>query len=119
MACKLTHPDPNAPLALVTDASGQAAAAALEQLTGGVWRPLGFWSRHFKPSQMAWSTFRRETYAVQQGLRHFHDEISGRHIVVFSDHKPLIQAFQSENPPQHDQIAYNQLMEICILKDLI
>ena len=42
MACKLTHPDPNAPLALVTDASGKAAAAAIEQLTGGAWRPLGF-----------------------------------------------------------------------------
>merc|ERR1712026_52641 len=46
MACQLTHPDPNAPLALVADASGKAAGAALEQLTGGVWRPLGFWSRH-------------------------------------------------------------------------
>ena len=34
-ACQLTHPDPNAPLALVADASGKAAGASLEQLTGG------------------------------------------------------------------------------------
>merc|ERR1711989_276746 len=59
-----------------------------------------------------WTTFRRETYAVQQALRHFHAEISGRHLVIFSDHKPFVQAFASERPPQHDQIAYNQLMEI-------
>merc|ERR1711929_77548 len=50
--------------------------------------------------------------AVQQALRHFHAEISGRHLVIFSDHKPFVQAFASERPPQHDQIAYNQLMEI-------
>merc|ERR1711951_22178 len=111
-ACQLTHPDPKAPLALVADASGKAAGAALEQLTGGVWRPLGFWSRHFKANQMGWTTFRRETYAVQQALRHFHAEISGRLLVIFSDHKPLVQAFASERPPQHDQVAYNQLMEI-------
>ena len=37
MACKLTHPDPEAPLALVSDASKEAAAASLEQLTNGVW----------------------------------------------------------------------------------
>merc|ERR1711978_333822 len=111
-ACQLTHPDPNAPLALVADASGKAAGAALEQLTGGVWRPLGFWSRQFKDNQMGWTTFRRETYAVQQALRHFHAEISGRHLVIFSDHKPFVQAFAYERPPQHDQIAYNQLMEI-------
>ena len=57
LACQLTHPDPTASIALVTDAS---AVGALEQFSGGCWRPLGLWSRHFKPNQRAWTTFRRE-----------------------------------------------------------
>ena len=113
MACKLTHPDPEAPLALVTDASKVACGASLEQLSPeGVWRPLGYWSRHLKPNQCAWTTYRRETFAVQQALRHFHEEIAGRPLTIYCDHLPLVQSFKSPNPPMHDQIAYNHLMEI-------
>ena len=49
---------------------------------------------------------------MQQAIRHFHDEIAGRPLTVFCDHLPLVQAFKSPNPPMHDQIAYNHLMEI-------
>ena len=113
MACKLTHPDPKAPLALVTDASAVASGATLEQLSEeGVWRPIGFWSRHLKPNQCAWTTYRRETFPVQQAIWHFHDEIVGRDLTVFCDHMPLVQAFKSPNAPQHDLIAYNHFMEI-------
>ena len=112
MACQLTHPNPALPLALTTDSSKYASGGVLKQLEGDTWRPIGFWSRHLPPPKQNWSTYRRETYAVQQALRHFADEIRGRHIVVYSDHKPLIQAFNSDNTNQHDQIAYNMIQEI-------
>ena len=41
-ACQLEHPDPNAPLALTTDASQYAMGGVLEQFSRGQWRPLGF-----------------------------------------------------------------------------
>ena len=116
-ACQLEYPDPNAPIALTTDASKSAMGAVLEQFRDGVWRPLGFWSRHFKPSQTKWSTFRRELYAIQQGLRHFNAETNGRHTVIFTDHKPLLGAFKSPNSQAHDPIAMNHLQEIATNQD--
>ena len=81
-ATMLAHPDPAAPIALTTDASKLGIGGVLEQFSNGVWQPLGFWSRHLKPAQHKWSTFRRELYAVQQGLRHFITEVEGRHLVI-------------------------------------
>ena len=112
MACTLTYPDPAAPIALTTDSSGHSIGGVLEQFEAGIWRPLGFWSRNLPQDKRKWSTYRRETFAVQQGLRHFHDEIAGRDVVVFTDHKPLVQAFKAPNPPNHDVIAQQHLFEI-------
>ena len=112
LATNLSHPDPNAPIALVTDASSIAIGGSLEQLVKGRWQPLGFWSRHLKPNEAKWSTFQRELYAVQQGLRHFLPEIKGRHCVVYSDHLPLISAFKNPASMPYDHIAQNHLNEI-------
>ena len=57
MACQLTHPDPNAPLALVADASGKAAGASLEQLTGGSGAPLGFGAVTSRPTRWGGQRF--------------------------------------------------------------
>ncbi|KAJ8372425.1 hypothetical protein AAFF_G00289610 [Aldrovandia affinis] len=38
----LSHPVPDAPIALTTDASDYAVGAVLEQLVKGTWRPLAF-----------------------------------------------------------------------------
>ena len=111
-ATMLNHPDPSAPLSLTTDASKKAIGGVLEQFVNGMWQPLGFWSRHLKQSQQAWTTFRRELYAVQQGLRHFLTEVQGRHCVIFTDHKPLLGAFKAPNLQPFDPIASNQIQEI-------
>ena len=111
-ACNLTHPDPACPIAITSDSSQHAIGAVLEQFSGNIWRPLGYWSRHLSADKQKWSTYRRETYALQQGLRHFHDDIAGRHVVAFTDHKPLVQAFSSDKPPQYDVIAQQHLYDI-------
>ena len=80
MAANLNHPDPNAPLALTCDASKLAVGAVMEQMVEGQWVPLGYWSRHLTPDKQRWSTFRRETYAIQQAIRHFLAEVNGRHL---------------------------------------
>ena len=112
LACQLAQIDPAAPLALTTDASLYSIGAVLEQYTDGVWQPLGFWSRQLKPSESKWNTFKHELYAVQQGLRHFLTEGEGHHIIMYSDHKPLIGAFKAKDPMPHNPIARNHILEI-------
>ena len=111
-ACQLEHPDPNAPIAITTDASKNAMGAVLEQFREGIWRPLGFWSKHFKSNQRNWTTFRRELFAVQQGLRHFNQETNGRHVIIFTDHKSLLGAFKSPTSQAHDPIAMTHIQEV-------
>ena len=49
-ATELSHPDPNLPLALMTDASQHSVGAVLMQLEKtGKWSPLGYFSRHLSP----------------------------------------------------------------------
>ena len=111
-ATALVHPDPSAPLALVCDASKSAIGGCLQQYSAGKWEPLGFWSRKLKSNESNWSTFKREVFAAQQGIRHFLSEINGRHLTIWSDHQPFINAFKSTNSVQFDPIATNQLNEI-------
>ena len=110
-ATKLVHPDPNAPLALVTDASKLAIGAVLETLVDGYWQPLGYYSKHLSEAQQRWSCFRRELFAIHQAMRHFRDETNGRHVTIFTDHEPLVSAFRSHSN-NHDPVATNQLMEV-------
>ena len=50
----LTHPSDSADIELVTDASGVAMGAVLNQVTGEVRRPLVFWSKALKPFKPKW-----------------------------------------------------------------
>ena len=111
-AVTLNFPDPSAPLALTTDASKVAMGASLEQFVQGSWRPLGLWSKSFKPQQRTYSTFRRELMSIQMAMRHFNPDFNGRHLVIFTDHRPILGAFRSENPQPHDAIAMNAINEI-------
>jgi hypothetical protein len=50
-ATLLAHPDPSAPLALVTDATTSAMDAVLQQRVQNAWQPLAFFSRKLSPAQ--------------------------------------------------------------------
>ena len=104
-ATELVHPDPSAPISLTTDASDEAIGGVLEQFTDGKWQPLGFWSRHLPPDKKKWTVYRRELYAVHQGMRHFLPEFKGKHLIVYTDHKPLLGTFTSAQPQPHDPVA--------------
>ena len=55
-AITLNFPQPNAPLAITTDASKVALGATLDQWVQGSWRPLGMWSKALKGPQQGYST---------------------------------------------------------------
>ena len=61
---------------------------------------------------MKWSTFKRELYAIQQAVRHFLTDFDGRHLVIFTDHKAILGAFQSPSSQAYDPIAAAHLAEI-------
>ena len=68
-ATNLSHPRPDVPLSLSVDASNWAIGGSLEQWVDNRWEPLGFWSRKLKDNQTKWTCFRRELYAIQQGIK--------------------------------------------------
>ena len=112
-ATELAHPNPDAHLVLTTDASVESIGAVLEQHVIGRYQPLGWWSKHLTPAQRKWSTFRRELYGIHQAVRHFLQEFRGRHLVIFTDHLPIVQAIKNQKTPEHDPVALQHLIEVC------
>ncbi|CAH8490858.1 unnamed protein product [Dicrocoelium dendriticum] len=91
----LAHSESTAPLSITTDASDVAVGAVLQQHVGGRWQPLGFFSKRLQPAESRYSTFGRELLAIYLAIRHFRHTLEGRAFTVYTDHKPLIFAFNS------------------------
>ena len=111
-AITLNYPVPSAPLALSTDASQVCLGASLEQFVNGQWTPLGLWSKSLKPEQQRYSTYRREILAIKYAIRHFIDEINGRTLTVYTDHRPILGSWKNPDLQKHDTVAMNALNEI-------
>jgi hypothetical protein len=85
-AVPLAHPAPNAVLSLATDASNTHVGGVLQQLAGGSWQPLAFYSK--KLSGAGTSAF-----------RHFRFLLEGRRFRLLTDHKPLVLSLFRTTPP--------------------
>ena len=111
-AVTLNYPIPSAPIALSTDASKVCLGASLDQLVNGEWRPLGFWSKSLRPEQQRYSTYIRELMAIKHALRHFINDINGRELRIYTDHKPIIGSWKTPELQIHDPKALNAINEI-------
>jgi cleavage and polyadenylation specificity factor subunit 1 len=98
-AVPLSHPAPNATLALAVDASDSHVGGVLQQLQGRSWRPLAFFSKKLSPTQQRYSTFDRELQAAFSAVRHFRFLLEGRRFRLLTDHKPLVAAMSRVSPP--------------------
>lgn len=96
-ACTLVHPIPNANLAIMVDASDKALGAAVHQKVNNIFEPLGFFSVKLDDAQQKYSAYDRELLAAYSSIKHFRYLLEGRNFTLFTDHKPLIYAFQ-QNP---------------------
>ena len=76
------------------------------------WEPLGFFSRRLKSDKQKWSTFKRELYSIHQAMRFFHDDFIGRHLVVWTDHRPVCDSFVNPDLQKNDPVALAQMAEI-------
>ena len=70
------------------------------------------WSKSLKPQQQSYSTYKREMMAIQLGMRRFNPDFNGRHLIAFSDHKPIIHSFKSNDLQSHDPQALNAINDI-------
>jgi hypothetical protein len=69
-AVPLAHPAPNAVLSLATDASDtHMGGGVLQQLNGGSWQPLAFYSKKLSGAGTRYSTFDRELLAAFSAVR--------------------------------------------------
>jgi hypothetical protein len=59
-ATLLAHPDPSAPLALITVASTSVMGALLQQRVQNVWQPLAFFSKKLNAAQQKYSEYYSE-----------------------------------------------------------
>ena len=96
-ATLLTHPQPSAQLAIMTDASDVAVGAVLQQQIANRWQPIAYFSRKLKPAEVRYSTFDRELLAIYLSIRHFRHMVEGREFCVYTDHKPLTRALTSRS----------------------
>jgi cleavage and polyadenylation specificity factor subunit 1 len=95
-ATLLAHPDPFAPLALVTDASTSAMGTMLQQRVKNAWQPLAFFSKKLNPAQQKYSAYDRELLAIYEAVKHFRPMLEASHFNIFTDHKPITYAFQQK-----------------------
>ena len=88
---------------LVTDASNLAIGAALHQIVNSEPKPIGFYSKKLSATQKTYSAFDRELLASYLAVLHFKHLIEGRHVILFTDHKPMKLAFYSSTPAKSDR----------------
>ena len=111
-AAELAHMDPNLPLELFTDSSDHSIGAVLMQKQNQKYVPLGYFSRHLPVEKSNWATYRKELLAAQSGLRYFISDIYGKHCTIWTDHMPLVKAYEGNGFQLHDPVAQRALMEI-------
>lgn len=105
----LAHPQRQGKFAIATDASDIALGAVLQQASTSGWQPLAFFSRKLSDAEKKYSAFDRELLAIYAAVKHFRYAIEGREFIIFTDHKPLINAICSKterNPRQTRHLDY-------------
>ena len=74
--------------------------------------PLGYFSRHLPVEKSNWAVYRKELLGAQASVRYFISEIYGRNCTLYSDHKPLCDAYKGQGFQLHDPVAQRALLEI-------
>ncbi|XP_055916389.1 uncharacterized protein LOC129949142 [Eupeodes corollae] len=98
----LVHYAKDKPLCLSTDASPVGVGAVLSHIyPDGTDRPIQFASQTLSISQRKWSQIDKEAYAIIYGLKKFYQFLFGRHFILFTDHKPLVQIFAADKSLPH------------------
>ena len=82
----LAYFDPTKDIVLQVDASQNGLGCVLLQDT----KPVSFGSKSLTETEKNYAQITKELYAVLFACKRFHQMVYGRHVLVQSDHKPLI-----------------------------
>ena len=92
----VAYPDTSLPFALHCDASVGSGderggiGAVLTQNFDGVTKPIGYFSRRMRDSELRYSAFNAEMCSVVNALEHWEQLLKGSDLVVMTDHLPLV-----------------------------
>ena len=97
----LKYFNPSEPTEGQGDASANALGFAL--LQGG--QPVTYASRALTPAEQRYAQIKKELLARVFGLEHNHQYVYGRHVVLWTDHKPLVSIHKKPlaSAPKHLQ----------------
>ena len=111
-ATTLPHPQPDAPISLMIDASNVAVGGVVHQHVDGKLIPVSFFSKKLSLTETRYSTFDRELLAIYLTIKHYRHLLEGREFSVYTDHKPLVHALTSRtvnmnaSPRQSRHLSY-------------
>ena len=100
---------------ITTDASDKAIGACLHQVRGGQSYPIDLYSRKLSDTEQRYSVFEKELLAIVASLKKWKNTISGCHLTVFTDHKPIVGAFQSAK----ERFSDRQQRHFCIIHEYV
>ncbi|GBN81259.1 Retrovirus-related Pol polyprotein from transposon 17.6 [Araneus ventricosus] len=92
----LAHPNSNAAIILMTDASDRAIGGCIQQREGVSWKPLGFFSRKLSTAEQKYSAYDRELLAVFASIKYFRHLLKGTKFTILTDHKPITYSFSQK-----------------------
>ncbi|GBO13151.1 Transposon Ty3-I Gag-Pol polyprotein, partial [Araneus ventricosus] len=95
-ATHLAHPNSNAAIILMTDASDRAIGGCIQQREGDSWKPLGFFSRKLSTAEQKYSAYDRELLAIFASIKYFRYLLEGTKFTILTDHKPITYAFSQK-----------------------
>ena len=82
--------DPNLPISIYSDASGEGVAAILKQRQAdGIEKPVAYFSKKLNEAQKRRKAIYTESYAIREAVRYWRFWLIGRHFKVYMDHRPL------------------------------
>jgi hypothetical protein len=70
--------------------------AVLQQLVNDAWQPLAFFSKNSTPHSRNTAPTTESYWSIYEAVKHFRHMLEARHFTIFTDHKPIIYAFQQK-----------------------
>ena len=86
----LTFYNPSAPTKISADASSYGLGAVLLQASNSTWHPVAYASRAMTATESHYAQIEKEALALTWACDKFSCYILGKHVVLETDHKPLV-----------------------------